>query len=561
MRSQAPARVVRQRKLNKSTLQQILREDQIESAEFHSLQNQYHVETGVERSEENEYHLQAALAASAGAGEKDTEKEIPAPPAQEGTNIDYDALYSLKFAQPATYIRFSQTVEECTGCQYDMTTEDDAFLKVYNQKKGMGARCSEADFEKIMEVFEETAELQAPFAAVDNTVVPFETMKYALKNQMDDKIQNAFAKDIYEHWKVRRQASGNKPLQPSLKFETHQENDDGDPYVCFRRREVRQTRKTRARDVQSTDKLKRLRKELEEGRQLVALAFQREMTKRELLNVDRNIFEQRAKVKEAKVRLGIKGDDEDLINQRPQKRKVSDFPALQRPSGSQVRLPGRSDGRPLDADLVQLGNVLAQKENLLQREIEEKTNQHRKWNQNHIDLTREPLSPVSGQNPDCGFRPATAQYQYLMTPPSSVASESSDHDSPLQEKPEPFTFRYNSPPEEDEPRPQPAYRRRIGRGGRLWIDRRGMASAFRTVEENGSDRWKYDQDDEEEQPVYEMDPYDTKALRFRATIPFPPHLLPQRPRQDDRNRITNGSPSNSRVAATGPPAAAPTAPT
>lgn len=256
------------------------------------------------------------MAASAGAGEKDTEKEIPAPPAQEGTDIDYDALYSLNFAQPATYIRFSQTVEECTGCQYDMTTEDDTFLKTYNQKKGVGSRCSEANFEKIMEVFEETAELQAPFAAVDNTVVPLETMKYALKNQVDEKIQNAFAKDIYEHWKDRRQASGNKPLQPSLKFETHQENDDGDPYVCFRRREVRQTRKTRARDVQSTDKLKRLRKELEEGRQLVAMSLQREMTKRELLNVDRNIFEQRAKVKEAKVRLGIKGDDEDLINQR-----------------------------------------------------------------------------------------------------------------------------------------------------------------------------------------------------------------------------------------------------
>lgn len=52
MRPQAP-RVVRQRKLNKSVPQPVLREDQIESAEFDSLQNQQHVETGVERSEEN----------------------------------------------------------------------------------------------------------------------------------------------------------------------------------------------------------------------------------------------------------------------------------------------------------------------------------------------------------------------------------------------------------------------------------------------------------------------------------------------------------------------------
>jgi enhancer of polycomb-like protein len=48
----APARVVRQRKLAKTTFQQVLREDQIEPAEYSSLQNQYNVETGVEKSEE-----------------------------------------------------------------------------------------------------------------------------------------------------------------------------------------------------------------------------------------------------------------------------------------------------------------------------------------------------------------------------------------------------------------------------------------------------------------------------------------------------------------------------
>jgi len=199
-----------------------------------------------------------------------------------------------------------------------MTTEDDVYLKAYNQKKPQGSKCSEDDFEKIMEVYEETAEVQAPFAAVDNTVIPFETMRFALKQQVNDRVQ-AFAKDIYEYWKTRRQESGNRPLQPSLKFETHQDNDDGDPYVCFRRREVRQARKTRARDVQSTDKLRRLRKEIEEGRQLVSLAYHREVTKRDLLQVDRSIFEQRAKLKEAKIRLGIKTDDDDLINQKVSK--------------------------------------------------------------------------------------------------------------------------------------------------------------------------------------------------------------------------------------------------
>jgi enhancer of polycomb-like protein len=46
------------------------------------------------------------------------------------------------------------------------------------------------------------------------------------------------------------------------------------------------------------------------------MAHQKELAKRELIALDRQIFEQRAKVKEVRLRLGIKVDDEDLINQK-----------------------------------------------------------------------------------------------------------------------------------------------------------------------------------------------------------------------------------------------------
>jgi enhancer of polycomb-like protein len=196
-----------------------------------------------------------------------------------------------------------------------MSSEDDTYLKSHNLKRSASTQCSEDDFEKIMEVFEATADRHAPFAAVDNTVIAYDVMEFALKQEVDEKVQG-FAKDVYEYWKTQRQCSGNRPLQPSLKFEMHQDSDDGDPYVCFRRRDVRMTRKTRARDIQSTEKLRRLRKELEDGRQLVAVAYQRELAKRELITLDRQIFEQRAKVKDIRLRLGIKVDDEDLINQK-----------------------------------------------------------------------------------------------------------------------------------------------------------------------------------------------------------------------------------------------------
>jgi len=244
--------------------------------------------------------------AAASTGEK--EGEIPAPPADESADIDYDALYPLVFTKPTSYIRFSQTVEESTGCQYDMTTEDDVFLKEYNKKKS-GAKCSEDVFEKIMAVFEETATIHTPYASVDNTVVPFETMKTVLAQQLDDKLQS-FAKDFYDHWIARQQ------LQPTLKYETHQDNDDGDPYVCFRYREVRQTRKTRARDNVSADRLKKLRREMEEAKSLVMASHQRELMKRDLIKCDRQIFKQRSTLKDTKVKLGIKANDDDLINQK-----------------------------------------------------------------------------------------------------------------------------------------------------------------------------------------------------------------------------------------------------
>ena len=82
---------------------------------------------------------------------------------------------------------------------------------------------------------------------------------------------------------------------------------------------MRQIRKTRGRDAQSVEKLKKLRKELEEARQLLALVRQREITKRDQLGVDRQLFEQRSNLRQVKKNLPEQfkeGDDDLLINQK-----------------------------------------------------------------------------------------------------------------------------------------------------------------------------------------------------------------------------------------------------
>ncbi|KAI9746530.1 MAG: Enhancer of polycomb-like protein 1 [Claussenomyces sp. TS43310] len=541
MRGTQPGLRFRTRKLSPKQPLPVLREDQIESEEYKELlESQFKVETGVEKSEENEYHLQQALAAALGRGSKDAENIVPAPPAKECSDVNYNELYPLELPKLSSYIAFSETVEECTGCQYNMTTDDDIYLKGFNEKQPASSQCSEDDFERIMDILESTAEHQAPFAAVDNTVVAWDAMEVALKQDLDEKVR-AFAKDIYEYWKTRRQCSSNRPLQPGLKFEVHQDSDDADPYVCFRRRDVRQTRKTRARDVQSTEKLKRLRKELEEGRQLVALAHQRELAKREQIASDRAIFEQRGKVREVRLRLGIKVDDEDLINQKPQKRKAADAP--QRPQGTQIRLPPRSDGRPLEADLTLLSDVIAQKENLLQMEIDAKIQQQQRWNVGHVDLTREPLEHVHPQGVHSSFRAVTTQQQ-LITPPASVASESDgDHTTPPADKEESVTIRFGSPSDEPETFGMSAYRRRIGRLNRLWIDRKGLSSCPKEMDERVYDRWKYDQDDDDEPIVFEIDPYDTRAIKFRATIPYARSVASQAPNGNAISTPVRPSPS------------------
>jgi len=210
----------------------------------------------------------------------------------------------------------------------------------------------------------------------------------------------------------------------------------------------------------------------------------------------------------------------DLL--QPQKRKPLDGSSSQRTSATQLRFPSRPDGRPAEADLVLLQDVLADKENEIEREINQKIAQHRKWNEGYLDLTRAPLTPTLEESASLNFR--TAVTEYLPTPPASVSSEHSgdavaEMDSPSRGKDDSVTVRYASPTFDGPCRSQPSFRRRIGRGGRLMIDRRGMHLPSKEgINDTLLERFKYDQDDEDNEPTYLVDPYDVFSMRYRASI-------------------------------------------
>ncbi|KAL3457805.1 enhancer of polycomb-like-domain-containing protein [Aspergillus heterothallicus] len=502
----------RPKKLTSKASIPVVREHEIDAIEDEIQNALQQIETGVEKAEESEFHLQVAINATA-QGKVVNEAHIPTPETVL-SNLRYDELYPPVFSQPATYIRFSSTVEDCCGCSYNMTEEDDVFLKIMNEKRDVANRCTEDQFEEVMNFFEETARLKQPFASVDNPpVLSLAEVQESMDATVEEVVKR-FAKDIYDHWKSTRTNNENRPLLANLKFETGQETDDTDPYVCFRRREVRQIRKTRGRDAQSADKLRRLRKELEDARQLVALVRQRELARKEMLATERVLFLQRAEVKDMKRKLNIKDDDEDLINQKP-KKKPTEMP----PQRNKSPKPAIKSTQAAE-DLQLLEDFQAEKENEILRDIKANITKHIKWNEGYVDFTRAPLSPSPERTFEASFRPAITTQ--LPTPPSSASSENMMMDTSLDTA-SPTSFRDKLAAHalitRDDASKIPSFRRRIGRGGRLFIDRRNFASNCRAeLDPWKADRFKYDQEDSDDDIDYEMDQYDIQLMQNRAIM-------------------------------------------
>lgn len=325
MSTRASGARFRQRKLNPKHVLAVVNEDDIGDLfgdEDDPSRHIPQVETGVEKTEEAEHHLQAVISATAAAslGGKVAQIYIPTPEAKS-SSIKYDDLYPKSFAQPTTYIRFSSTVEDCIGTPYCMDEEDETFLKSLSNGKSKTTDsksvCDEDTFEALMSFFEETAQVRQPFAAVDNPpVLSFEDIQASYDDTVLETART-WAERVYPHWRARRVEKGNRALTSDLKIETGQETDDADAYVCFRRREVRLARKTRGRDAQVVEKLKKLRRELEDARQLVHLINQREKLNSERIETDRKVFEQRGQLKRLKIDQNIQGSDEDLlVNQK-----------------------------------------------------------------------------------------------------------------------------------------------------------------------------------------------------------------------------------------------------
>ena len=199
----------------------------------------------------------------------------------------------------------------------------------------------------------------------------------------------------------------------------------------------------------------------------------------------------------------------------------------QRTAAGQLRQSQKPDSRSVDSDLILLHDWEAQRDALRQESIDIRVAQHKKWNEGWVDLTIAPLTPPLEMNSGSNFRTATTEY--LPTPPASASTEHvgevvTDSGLAKRQAADPVPVRYASPSYDGPWQSQTSFRRRIGRGGRLMIDRRGMR--LQSKEELDQldpivvDRFKFDRDDDDEDEVstYVIDPNDIASMRFRAKM-------------------------------------------
>ncbi|GAB5586115.1 Enhancer of polycomb-like protein 1 [Umbelopsis nana] len=445
------------------------------------------IETGVDKDEEDEHDLQAAISAAQAAvttGEA-VQLYIPTPDASITINSDeYHALYKKPFNQPTSFIKYSTTVEDAVGCLYDMDEEDDTWLKSYNQQNHQ--KISEDQFEQVMWELESLANETMPFLSVDpSQMPPFDELESHFKKPSLLPLQSA-AKHIYDHWKERRLQSGGKPITPSLRFDETGIRNDTDPYVCFRRRETKPVRKTRRTDQQSLEKLRKLRAEMETARNLLEMVLRREKMRKESLALEHTIFDKKCILRDMQRQLGIK-EDEDLLFSK-KKRKMS----TESGSGATIKIP---------LNKLKRDGFDRHEKSAAQLAIEAELAKRKEEDSGFEDVTDSPYQEF----------PIPLPSQFLRNVSSDDSISSSN--APIH-------------------RSRLSYRKRMGRGGRIHIDRIGCGK--RHLESHGGKsnpterneyaikRFKYDSDEMSEEE--DIDDMQDRLLRYQCQLLTEPDL-------------------------------------
>ncbi|XP_059585117.1 enhancer of polycomb homolog 1 isoform X1 [Alligator mississippiensis] len=230
--------------------------------------------TGMEKEEESEHHLQRAISAQQVYGEKRDNMVIPVPEAE--SNIAYyESIYPGEFKMPKQLIHIQPFSLDAEQPDYDLDSEDEVFVNKLKKRMDI----SPLQFEEMIDRLEKGSGQQP---------VSLQEAKLLLKE--DDEL----IREVYEYWIKKRKNCRGPSLIPAVKQEKRDGSSTNDPYVAFRRRtEKMQTRKNRKNDEASYEKMLKLRRDLSRAVTILEMIKRREKSKRELLHLTLEIMEKR----------------------------------------------------------------------------------------------------------------------------------------------------------------------------------------------------------------------------------------------------------------------------
>ncbi|KAM9844375.1 enhancer of polycomb homolog 1-like isoform 2-T2 [Aulostomus maculatus] len=199
---------------------------------------------------------------------------IPVPEAESNITY-YDSLYPGDYKMPKQLIHIQPFSLDTEQPDYDLDSDDDAFVNKLKKKMEI----SYLQFEEMIDRLEKGSGQQ---------LVSLPEAKLLLKE--DDEL----IKEVFDYWSRKRKNSKANSLIPNVKQEKRDGSSTSDPYVAFRRRtEKMQTRKNRKNDEASYEKMLKLRRDLSRAVTILEMIKRREKSKRELLHLTLEIFEKR----------------------------------------------------------------------------------------------------------------------------------------------------------------------------------------------------------------------------------------------------------------------------
>ncbi|MEE6489179.1 hypothetical protein FKM82_015510 [Ascaphus truei] len=199
---------------------------------------------------------------------------IPVPEAESNV-LYYSRLYKGELKQPKQFIHIQPFNLDNEQADYDMDSEDETLLNRLNRKMEI----KPLQFEIMIDRLEK---------ASSNQLVTLQEAKLLLNE--DDYL----IKSVYDYWVRKRKNCRGPSLIPQIKQEKRDGSTNSDPYVAFRRRtEKMQTRKNRKNDEASYEKMLKLRREFSRAITILEMIKRREKTKRELLHLTLEVVEKR----------------------------------------------------------------------------------------------------------------------------------------------------------------------------------------------------------------------------------------------------------------------------